>query len=60
MHDILDFDVLFQRYQNFNETCKGLELDHITRRNLRYVMAQFRKMRAVLKNQVEESTDNDP
>ena len=58
MHDILDFDVLYQRYQNFNEICKGLALDHITKRNLRYVTSQFRKMRAAL-NQVTESSDTE-
>ena len=56
----LDFDYLFERFQNFNETCKQLDLDHTTRRNLRYIMGQFRKMRAVMKNCVEESsTDNE-
>ena len=65
MHDtntcfFLDFDYLFERFQNFNETCKQLDLDHTTRRNLRYIMGQFRKMRAVMKNCVEESsTDNE-
>ena len=56
----LDFDCLFKRFQNFNEICKQLDLDHTTRRNLRYIMGQFRKIRAVMKNCVEESTtDNE-
>ena len=57
----LDFNYLYERFIKFNETCKQLtNLDHITKRNLRYIMQQFRKQRAVLKNCLEESsTDNE-
>ena len=56
----LDFNYLYERFLKFNETCKRLTLDQITKRNLRYIMQQFRKQRAVLKNCLEESsTDNE-
>ena len=56
----LDFNYLYERFLKFNETCKRLTLDQITKRNLRYITQQFRKQRAVLKNCLEESsTDNE-